>query len=56
MANTSVVVYTCPVKKALFSQQASLGGLAIKCLQSVLQAERTRATRMANAQSCPLKR
>lgn len=49
MASTSVVVYTCPVKKAVFSQQASLGVLAIQCLQSVLQAERTGATRVVNA-------
>jgi len=45
MASTSVVVYTRPVRKAVFLQQASLGGLAIKCLQSVLHAERTEATR-----------
>lgn len=49
MIGTSVVVYTCPVKKAVFSQQASLGGLAKKHLQSVLQAERTEATQVANA-------
>lgn len=46
MASTSVVVYICPVKKAVFSQQVSLGGLAIKQLQSLLQAERTGVTRM----------
>lgn len=46
MAGTSVVVYMRPVKKAVFSQQVSLGGLAIKHLQSLLQAERAGATRM----------
>lgn len=44
MASTSVVVYTCPVRKAVLSKQAPLGGLAIKLLKSVLQAERTVAT------------
>lgn len=40
MASTSVVVYTCPVNKAVFSQQASLGGLAIKpCSQFYKQKE-----------------
>lgn len=55
MASTSVVVYTCPVRKAVLSQQAPLGGLAIKLLKSVLQAERTAATQTANAQSSALK-
>lgn len=56
MASTSVVVYTCPVRKAVLSQQAPLGRLAIKLLKSVLQAERTAAARTsASAQSSALK-
>lgn len=55
MASTSVVVYICPVRKAVLSQQVPLGGLAIKLLKSVLQAERTVATQTANAQSSALK-
>lgn len=56
MASTSVVVYTCPVRKAVLSQQAPLGGLAIKLLKSVLQAgEKTTATQTASAQSSALK-
>lgn len=51
MASTSVVVYTCPVRKAVLSQQVPLGGLAIKLLKPVLQAERTVATQTARAQS-----
>lgn len=56
MASTSVVVYTCPVRKAVLSQQAPLGGLAIKLLKSVLKAERTIvAQTSASAQSSALK-